>query len=108
MAMDMQDVLFALFFLLPGIIIGVSCTVLVQCMCAGCLGHSKTNEVQIQDLKEKKKNKKLDDDDDLTVIVPIPADVYISSTGRIHKTPACSNMKSSTRAQLCGKCFKVV
>jgi len=44
-------------------------------------------------------------DDDINIV--LAHDMYLSSTGRVHKTPHCSNMKSWQRVQVCSKCFKI-
>ena len=96
--MDVQDVLFLVFWLLPGMVIGMVFTMATQHLVR-----------QPASKKELGKSKKDDDagktilEDDMTYL---PKVIYVSASGRAHKTPRCSNMKDVQRVELCGKCFK--
>ena len=96
--MDVQDVYLLVFWLLPGLVIGVLGTLMIQRLTSQYVSPKKAKvDTKITGYSEK--------DDDINIV--LAHDLYLSSTGRVHKTPHCSNMKSWQRVQVCSKCFKI-
>lgn len=97
--MDVQDVLFLLMWLLPGLVLGVIGTILVQRLLSmRAVAESVKTYAQT-------KGKAKDDIDDFSTILPL--ELYLSTSGRVHKITHCSNMKSWQTVRLCRKCFKL-
>jgi len=48
-------------------------------------------------------------DDDLCFFkgATLPAELFLSTTERVHKTSTCSGMKSPKKVKACAKCFKI-
>lgn len=102
--MDVQYVLFLLFWLLPGFVLGVSSTLFIQYLCGGRRVAPKEPKKLSVDGGAKKT------DGDGKKADHVEADisqVFLSNTGRVHKRPFCSGMKQSQAAHLCAKCFKI-
>lgn len=49
-------------------------------------------------------------DDDLCFFkgAKLPAELFLSTTERVHKTSTCSGMKSPKKVKACTKCFKIM
>ena len=96
--MDVQDVYLLLFWLLPGMVLGVIGTLMIQQSTGQCVSPKKVKvDTKITGDSQR--------DDDINIV--LTHELYLSSTGRVHKTPHCSNMKSCQKVQVCCKCFKI-
>ena len=99
--MDVQDIQFLLMLLLPGVMLGIMGTIAVQ----NIMGWYALPTAVKTDATSTCKAAKGHGDDDISIT--FPSEFYQSSSGRVHKTHHCSNMKSWQKVPVCSKCFKV-
>lgn len=97
-AMDVQDIQFLLLLLLPGLVLGIIGTLMTQYLMRRVALHTVVKVDAVTTGKAAK-------DDDASII--FPNELYQSSSGRVHKTFRCSNMKSWQKVPACSKCFKL-
>lgn len=98
--MNVEDVQFLLVWLLPGLVLGIIGTLVIQYMVGW---YAFTAAVRVN---AKTTCKAAQNDDDVVSAI-FPKEFYQSSSGRVHRTYHCSNMKSWQKLQVCSKCFKV-
>lgn len=106
--MDMETLLFGVFWLLPGfvlgLVVGISGTLLVQRLTRFCNTEEVKKNLQVKKYKTDEEvvpNHKSRRHDEVEGVY------FLSSTKRVHKTRTCSNMQRSEEVQLCLKCFKL-
>ena len=98
--MNVQDIQFLLMWLLPGLVLGIIGTFTIQYL----TGWYTLPAVVKVHAKTVGKAAKVDDDDNSIIV---PKEFYQSSSGRVHISPHCSNMKSWQKVLVCSKCFKI-
>lgn len=93
-AMGVEDVLFCVAWVLPGMVIGVVGTLLIQKFMGCCKGANHVKTVKVEEAQH---------------VCIMPSDVYLpaNGNGRVHRSPLCSNMKDFKRIPVCRKCFKI-
>lgn len=101
--------------LVLAMVFGAILTLMVQCV-ANSLGTKSigsSSQTSKQDIGKMKKSDDIDqeekhkDKEAKQNFVGLPDEAYLSSSGLLHRSMRCSNMKHCQPVQFCSKCFNI-